>query len=190
MPATDERTLSWKSFLAEVIGPASEALRDPSPAGIENYLGILAAGACRLDLETIGKVPPDAPFRLVPWRLEPGETTSYRPHPGSSVCTLLLEGAARGRCFQFADALDWKAKGKVRLQFTREDLLHPGSLHLVGNPFDNIRGFRAGPEGARGIDITTVHRGDAVRPASVLEIADTPEDPDRRIYAALWRDGE
>ncbi len=203
-----ERELTWAEFTEEVLPEARTLATDASAAGIERYLGVLAASASRVDPASIARpqfsaypgYPDDvgfalshrgSPFLGVQFWIEPGAFLPFHPHPGGSVCTLFLEGAARVSNFEFAepmDALDWEKKGDVLVRRTREQLLHPGDINLVANPRDNIHGFRAGPKGARGIDITTGNRPENRHGDSLLEIAGAPRDATLGVFEAHWRD--
>ena len=85
------------------------------------------------------------------------------------------------------ETLDWEQKGDVLVRELREQLLLPGSINLIGNPRANIHGFRAGPNGARGIDITTGNRPKNRHDDSLLEIADRPRDAQLGLFEAVWR---
>jgi len=196
--------ITWEQFVQEVTPEATELARDSTPEGVDAYLGVLAASAWRLDPASLPRpsfsaypgYPDDvgfalthrgAPFIGVEFWIEPGASLPFHPHPGGSVCTVFLEGSARVRNFEFHGTPDWEKKGEVLVRETRSDLLTPGRISLVGNPRDNIHGFVAGPEGARGIDITTGNRPEQKRPDTILEIGEEPTDPELGIYTALWR---
>ena len=50
---------------------------------------------------------------------------------------------------------------------------------------DNIHTFKAGKDGAMGIDINSILPGD--KPFSFLDLAEKPRDAQKRIYEAAWK---
>ena len=98
------------------------------------------------------------PFIVIEWRMEPGAVLLPHNHPGYSVCTVGLEGEARMRHYQPAgDAPPLASREPFRVRLTREQALLPRGISTLGPERDNIHTFIAGPRGARGIDVTTLH---------------------------------
>lgn len=195
--------ITWKQFVEDVTPEAAELAQDSTPEGVELYLGALAAHAWRIDPASVPALSFSAyrgypenvgfalthrgePFIGVQFYMEPGARMPFHPHAGGSVLTLFLEGSARVRNFEFHGEPDWDRKGKTLVRETQSEWLTPGRLNLIGNPRSNIHGFVAGPQGARGIDITTANRMHLNQPDTMLEIPKEPVDATLGIYEALW----
>lgn len=194
---------SWESFLAEAPEQVAELAKGTTPREHDAYLYALASLAARIErvpggaLSAFGGLDPEVlfgmlhrgqPFFVVEWRLAPQAFLPGHCHPGASVCTLALEGECEIRHYEVepgAPAYDAKEQEPFRLRETRRQLLRPGSLSTLTPQRDNLHLFRAGPKGAHGIDITTMHAGDGS--FSFVELdPDAPADAERGLYAARW----
>jgi hypothetical protein len=131
----------------EVLPEARRLVGDGSPTGIKHYLDAIAAVLCQVDPQRMPRpasfspfpgfgsetgfalTQSGSPFVAVQFKIKPSGLLPYHPHPGGSVCTLLLEGSAHVRNFEFEKEPDWEAKGKVLL---RCPLLRLGALR-AGN---------------------------------------------------------
>jgi hypothetical protein len=190
--------LSWKEFVDR--GPdLAELAADHSAAGEDAYLYTLAALAVRLTgvpevplfpfkprapLVSLAPIHRGRPFVVIEWKMEPGATLPAHNHPGYSVCTLGLDGEARLRHYQPpADAPPFDSRAPFRVRSTREQRLAAGSISTLAPGRDNIHTFTAGPQGARGIDIGTLH-ADADHGFSFLDI-DEAAGPDGD-HQARW----
>ena len=71
------------------------------------------------------------------------------------------------------------------MQETHDELLTAGRINTLSAVRDNIHTFAAGPDGARGIDITTYHGPD--QGFAFLDIDHEPTDARGRLYRAVWR---
>jgi len=199
-----DRSLPWPFFLEEAAPILRDLARDASPAGVAHYLSVLAADVSRLtevpEPEVFGVFPgfpKDVGFSLthrsasllgIQFYIEPNATLPCHPHPGASVCTLLLEGSARVQNYDFVDdEPDWKEKGRVLLRRTRDELLLPGRVNRLGLRKSNIHGMTAGPEGAWGIDLTTPHDSSLSQKDSLFTVHPEPVDAFEGIYEADWR---
>ncbi|MFP4004781.1 MAG: hypothetical protein ACLFV8_13470, partial [Alphaproteobacteria bacterium] len=164
--------LSFERFLAKANPVAASLVQDTSREGQDTYLFALAALAARL-LDApepaawndsgqsdepgtwIGFNPGGEEFTVLQWRLEPGKRIRYHAHTYGNVVTVGLEGAARVRNFEVTNGEDYDFGQIVRLRMTNDQLLLPRKVNLVSLAHNYIHGFEAGPEGARGLDITT-----------------------------------
>jgi hypothetical protein len=126
------------------------------------------------------------PFFIVEWQLEPGAFLPPHCHPNASVCTLGLEGEARIRNFEVVDqAPEFSSRKTFLVRETHNEIITPGRINTLSSMRDNIHTFRAGRNGARGIDISTDHGPDVG--FSFLEIAATPREAERSIFEAAWK---
>ena len=81
----------------------------------------------------------------------------------TSVCTLGLDGASTLRHFEIeSDAPSYRDDRDTEflIRETRQLRLEAGSTSTLTEHRDNIHLFEAGPQGARGIDVTTDYGGD------------------------------
>lgn len=124
------------------------------------------------------------PFVVLHWRMDPGAEIRQHPHIYGSVVTLGLEGEARIRNFEQVDGRDFGTKEPFRVRQVVDQLLLPGGINLVPLEHGYTHGFVAGPQGARGLDITTRTR--ARQPTPTLELSDEPLDAERALWEGRW----
>ena len=191
---------SYDEFLAEVVPLARALVLDTSALGEDRYLLTVASLAVRLADAPVPEMRPNIkgdgprtfigsneggdPFVVLHWRMEPHSTISTHPHLYGNVVTLGLEGETRVRNYEAEGELDTAASEPFRLRLVQDQLLRPGRFNLVPLAHGNFHGFDAGPDGARGLDITTRIREKVPTPG--LEISGEPVDALRRIYTARW----
>jgi hypothetical protein len=194
--------LDFESFIRECSELAKTAQTEVS-LNEEAHIFRLSAMASRLRLTSVpkGKLgafaglnPPvefgplkiAVPLAIIQWRLAPGATLPAHNHNPADVISLCLEGACTVRHFDIVDrAPDYSSKETFLIRETRNDLLTPGRMSSLSTVRDNIHTFHAGKAGAMGIDINSILPGD--KPFSFLDIAETPRDPQNRIYDAAWK---
>ena len=191
-------TLDYAEFLAAAVPLARALVGDHSPVGQDAYLYGLAALAVRLrDVpvpemdeqarpgHAIGVNPGGDPFVMLHWRLEPGAVIGYHPHRYGHVCTVGLAGEAWVGNFELLHQDDYSKTEHFQIRRTRRQLLQPGSINTISLARDYIHGFQAGPQGARGLDITT--RIKERLPTQSLEVNEAdPVDAEAGLYEARW----
>jgi len=67
---------------------------------------------------------------------------------------------------------------------TRAETMTRARINTLSPVRDNIHCFRVGKEGARGIDINTMHG--AMTKFSFLDVAEKPVRKEERIFEATW----
>jgi hypothetical protein len=193
--------LAYEDFIARCRALAKAAAFDT--ANEDAYLFEIAALAARLasvPVRPMGRFgtfdPPvefaplaiEPPLFVIQWRLAPGAVLPAHNHPSANVVTLGLEGECRIRNFEVEGGApaDFASPQAFRLRETHDELVTPGRVNALSSTRDNIHELRAGPAGARGVDIgTMVARQDAF---AFVELA-KQIDPERRVYEARWRKG-
>ncbi len=190
---------AWERFLEEAV-PAARELLEPGAYREDRYLHAVASLASAIDDVPVpdmrpsgqgentflgGSYGPD-PFVVLHWRMEPGSRIRTHAHTYGNVVTLGLEGMARVRNYEMLGERDFDAEGTFRVRMTQDQVLLPGRINLVPLEHGYMHGFEAGPEGARGIDITT--RRKERRETPYLDVAEKPVDEAERIYEASWTD--
>jgi hypothetical protein len=197
----EEESISYEEFLAEAVPLARRLATCASRYGEDRYLFALAAIAVRLravDVPELRRVnreeepgywlganeaPDDCPFTVLHWKLAPHAVVRPHPHTYGSVVTLGLEGEVRIANHETVEAPDFAASGTFHLRRVHDQILRPHGVNLVPLQHGFIHGFVAGPEGARGLDITTRVR--AKQPNLSVAIGDAI-DADRAIYEGRW----
>jgi hypothetical protein len=192
--------LDFDEFLAEAIPQARDLVGDTSRAGQDRYLLALASlAACLCDVpipemwETTAEGSPaktfmgvnecDAPFNVLHWRLEPGAVIGLHPHIYGNVVTVQLEGEMHVENYEMVEERDFERKDPFTLRRSTDQVLLPGDVNLVSLEHNYVHGFTAGPEGARGLDITTIIREKKPTPRLVVG----PErDAARRLFEGRW----
>ncbi len=194
---------AWDDFLKECLPKAKELHRDSTRNGQEAYLrwlGLMATKikATELPPAKLGKYkglePASSfgvgyrgePFFVVEWRMEPRAFLPPHNHPNVSVCAVGLEGEAHLRNYEIVgEAPEFASAKSFRVRETHNETFGPGRINTLSTLRDNIHSYRAGKEGARGVDITTYH-GPNVG-FSHLEIAGKSMDEQQRVYEAVWK---
>src|SRR6267143_685052 len=193
--------LAWDDFLKQSVPVAQQLIADPA-FSVDEYLYRIGSLATRLKeipnsaLGSYKTVEPrvwfgpsfrGSPFLIIQWRMEPGAVLPPHNHPNASVCTLGFEGEVRLRNFEIiGEAPDYASKKTFRVRETRNETMTHGRINTLSPLSDNIHCFQVGKEGARGIDINTLHG--KIGPFSFLDIGKTPSDSEKRIFEAAWID--
>ena len=196
--------IDWQAFLKQCVPVADELHKDSSAPGQEAYLHWLASVISRARMSEIpraaklgrfGSLEPAVsfgvsyrgkPFFIVEWQLEPRAFLPPHCHPNASVCTVGLEGEAQIRNFEvIGEAPEFSSRKTFLVRETHNEIIAPGRINTLSSMRDNIHTFRAGKNGARGIDISTLHGPDVG--FSFLDIAGRTRDPDSSIYEATWK---
>ncbi|MBL8803781.1 MAG: hypothetical protein JNN27_17395 [Planctomycetes bacterium] len=157
----------YEDFLAEAVPAAKALVADNSRGGQDRYLFALAAIAVRLgDVPQpkmrsnspgtyIGANEGGDPFVVLHWRLDPGARIGIHPHIYGNVVTLGLEGEVLVDNYEVEGERDWLTKQPFVVRRTVSQWLTRGGVNLVNLERNYCHGFTAGPNGARGLDITT-----------------------------------
>jgi hypothetical protein len=193
--------LAWDEFLKRAVPMAQQLIAEPG-FSIDEYLYRIGSLATRLKeipdsaLGSYKTVEPrvwfgpsfrGSPFFIIQWRMEPGALLPPHNHPNASVCTLGFEGEVRLRNFEIiGEAPDYASKKAFRVRETRNEMMSQGRINTLSPLRDNIHCFQVGSEGARGIDINTLHG--KTNDFRFLDIGNTPADSERRIFEAAWSD--
>ena len=195
--------LDWEAFLKQCVPVAEVLHNDSSAPGQEAYLHWLASMISRARISDIpraklgrlGRLEPAVsfglsyrgkPFFIVEWRLEPRAFLPPHCHPNASVCTVGLEGEARIRNFEvIGPAPEFSSPSTFLVRETHNEIVAPGRINTLSSTRDNIHTFQAGKEGARGIDISTLHGPDVG--FSFLDIAGKPRVAESGVYEATWK---
>ena len=166
-------SISFEQFLAQANPMAKDLVGDVSLGGQDRYLRSIAAMASNMhgvpvpekwnfsdqgsspESYAIGFNPGGESFRVLHWRLEPGTSCRAHAHTYGNVVTIGLEGIARVRNFEVVGEPDYTFGGTFQVSQTVDQLLNPGSVNLVSLHRNYIHEITAGPDGARGLDITT-----------------------------------
>ena len=199
--ATGVEALAWDDFLKQSVPIAQQLIADPA-FSVDEYLYRIGSLATRLKeipdsaLGSYKTVEPrvwfgpsfrGSPFFIIQWRMEPGAVLPAHNHPNASVCTLGFEGEVRLRNFEIiGEAPDYASKKTFRVRETRNEVMSHGRINTLSPLRDNIHCFQAGDNGARGIDINTLHG--KTNDFRFLDISKTPADSEKRIFEAAWSD--
>jgi hypothetical protein len=193
----DSATTGWDDFTARLAALA----KDIKGADEEQYIYRLAAEAvnapdvppgsktgkfAKLDPPVeFGPVFRGAPIMIIQWKLAPNAWLPPHNHPHYDVLTVGLEGEALVTHYDVdGDAPPFDATSSFAVRRTRETLIAPRRLSPLTSSRDNIHTFKAGPKGARGIDINT-RAGDDIG-FSFLKIDAKPLDASRGTFSARW----
>ena len=195
----DDFQLGFEEFLAEAVPLAEELVGDTSRAGQDRYLRSLAALAAGLrdvpvpEMNETSKGAPrtflganecEAPFTVLHWRLEPGARIGLHPHIYGNVVTVCLQGEVRIENYEMVGPPDFDTQAPFRVRRTNDQVLLPGDVNLVNLEHGYVHGFVAGPEGARGLDLTTRIKPKRSTPSLVVG---APAEPTRALFEASWK---
>ncbi len=191
--------LGWEGFLTEAVPVAKKLIAEPT-FGIDEYLYRIGSLATRLKEIPDSKLGPytsvdprvcfgpsfrGSPFFIIQWRMEPGAFLPPHNHPNASVCTVGFEGEVRLRNFEIVGVPPaYDSKKTFRVRETRDETLGRGKINTLNPVRDNIHCFRVGKEGARGLDINTLHGN--TNNFSFLDMSEKPVDFENRVYEVTW----
>ena len=197
--------IALQRFLDESLDRALQLKSDASAGGQDEYVTFLESAVTTIRNVSaeplsqtswkgfdpgvfLGNSGRNRAFFIVQWRLAPGAFLPPHCHPRTSVCTLGLEGSSTLRHFEVpADAPSYRDDRSTEflVRETRQLDLTSGTTSTLTEHRDNVHLFEAGPDGARGIDVTTDYGGDGS--FSFLEFDHRrPEIPAERAYRARW----
>jgi hypothetical protein len=200
--SAEEAKIDFDDFVKQCLVLARAAQQELS-LNEEAHIFRLSEAASRLRLTSVPKAklgpfvgldPPVefGPIKVVPplaiiqWRLSPGAVLPPHNHNPADVISLCLEGDCTVRHFEIVGtAPEYSSKETFLVRESRNDLLTPGRMSSLSTIRDYIHTFKAGNNGAMGIDINSILPGD--KPFSFLEIAEKAREPQKRIYEAVWR---
>jgi len=122
---------------------------------------------------------------LVSYRLAPNAVVQPHNHPNYSVATVGLEGEARVTHYEpEPSAPDFASTDPFTVRKTAERLLRARDVTTLSPSRDNIHTFRAGPAGARFVDLFSNHGGDVG--FSYLDIDREPAVAGGDAFRARW----
>lgn len=194
-----------QEFLAQSLEQAMQLKSDASASGQDQYVAYLESTVTAIDDVSRDPLSPaswkgfdpgvflgvsgrNRAFFVVQWQLAPGAFLPPHCHPKTSVCTLGLNGTSTLRHFEpepGAPSYREDRETEFLIRETRQLNLAAGVTSTLTEHRDNIHLFEAGPDGARGIDVTTDYGGDGS--FSFLEFdRHTPEDSAGSVYRARW----
>lgn len=196
--------ISLEQFIAQANPAAARLVADQSAAGQDRYLHTLASiatlladaplpakwndsaqGRARGDY-TIGFHPGGEPFRVLHWRLKPNAVCRPHAHTYGNVVSLGLSGVARVRNYEVVGEPDYGQTREFLVRETVDQQLRKGDVNLLSLKRNYIHAFEAGPEGARGLDITTPLQPKPDHGTPYLAIAAEAVDEERRAFRARW----
>jgi hypothetical protein len=192
--------LTWDEFTARATAAAKE-LYNPDGYDEDAYVYRLASAAsgapdvpANAKTGKFGKLDPPvefgpvyrgAPIMMVQWKLAPNAWLPPHNHPHYNVISIGLEGEAVVTHYDVdGDAPAFDDRSSFVVRRTRETLIAPRRMSPLTSARDNIHTFRAGPKGARGIDINTLAGKDIG--FSFLDITPRALDGARNTFAAKW----
>ena len=122
---------------------------------------------------------------LVGYRLAPGALLEPHNHPNYSVATVVLDGEAHVTHYEpDAAAPPLASTEPFLVRKTAQRLLRPRQATTLTPSRDNIHTFRAGPGGARFVDLFSLHGRDVG--FSYLAIEPAPAAPGGDTFRAQW----
>jgi hypothetical protein len=122
---------------------------------------------------------------LVGYRMAPGALLQAHNHPNYSVATIGIEGEARVSHYEPDEtAPPMSSRDSFTVRRTAERLLRAGEASTLAPARDNIHTFRAGPQGARFVDLFSIHGPDIG--FSYLEIEPRPLIGGGDAFQARW----
>ena len=122
---------------------------------------------------------------LVSYRMSPNAHFQAHNHPNYSVATIGLEGEARVVHYEHdVAAPPFASQEPFIVRRSAERLLRRGDATTLSPSRDNIHTFRAGPAGARFVDLFSNHGGDVG--FSFLDIDSQPITVGGDAFRATW----
>lgn len=122
---------------------------------------------------------------LISYRMAPNAVLPPHNHPNYSVATVGLEGEAYVTHYEAdASAPAFSSREPFTVRSTAQRLLRAGDVTTLSPARDNIHTFRAGPAGARFLDLFSNHGGDVG--FSFLNIGERPITSSGGTFRARW----
>ena len=196
--------ISFADFLASANPLAQDLIGDVTADGQDQYLRAIGALAAQLadvplpaafnntnqgvtpESYQIGFNPGGDPFTVLHWRLEPGAVCRPHAHTYGNVISVGLEGLVRVSNYEVLGEPDYADDSTFQVQQTVDQLLGPGDTNFVSLERNYIHGFVAGPDGARGLDITTRLKPRPEHSTPFLDIGTNQQNEFLRTYEASW----
>ena len=196
---TPTADLAWDDFIKAAV-PVAQQLIAEADFSVDEYLYRIGSLATRLKEIPDSPLGPytsvdrrvwfgpsfrGSPFFIIQWRMEPGAFLPPHNHPNASVCTVGFAGEVRLRNFEIVgEPPAYDSKETFRVRETRDETMKRGRINTLNPVRENIHCFRVGKEGARGLDINTLHG--RTNEFSFLDMSEKPVDSENRIYEATW----
>lgn len=122
---------------------------------------------------------------LVHYRLAPNAVLQAHNHPNYSVATVGVEGEALVTHYESEPSVPpFSSADHFTIRRTAERLLRPQQATTLSPSRDNIHTFHAGPEGARFVDLFSIHGNDVG--FSYLDVEQQPTTPAGDSFRARW----
>ncbi len=122
---------------------------------------------------------------LVHYRLAPNAVMQAHNHPNYSVATVGIEGEALVTHYESdPSAPPFASTDPFTIRRTAERLLRPQEATTLSPSRDNIHTFRAGPKGARFVDLFSIHGNDVG--FSYLDVEQQPTAAGGDSFRARW----
>jgi len=122
---------------------------------------------------------------LVSYRMAPNALLRAHNHPNYSVATIGIEGEALVTHYEpDGSAPPFSSTSAFTVRRTAERLLRAREASTLSPSRDNIHTFRAGPSGARFVDLFSNHGGDVG--FSYLDIDSKPTQVGGDLFSARW----
>jgi hypothetical protein len=190
--------LSLEDFIDRA-DPLARAITDTLAArqtpNEEAYLLHLASLLCRLGPRPVGAERPRGmmyPHHRTPYfmvmqiNMSPGAALPWHDHRDYNGVILGLEGSVRARNFEILGDNPIPPAGQsFEIRQTADTVVEPGRVSTLARNRDNIHDLRAGPGGARLLDVFTFFPGSAG--SHYLAVDETPVEGRPDIYTARWR---
>jgi hypothetical protein len=171
-PGKLEHADDWLDSARQAVRPW---LQDRSAEGEERFAAHLAESI--LSLKSVPTVQTGAmpglqpavnfgplnrtpPVVVIVWEFEPHAWLPAHCHPGAVVVSMLLAGQLHMRHLETrgnVPRVDSGSADAFDLEETRVVRMRPGQTSTLTESRDNIHELRAGPDGARGIDLFTAY---------------------------------
>lgn len=196
--------LSFEQFLVKANPVAEELVKDASRSGQDRYLRAIASIVSKLrgvpmpgkwnntdqgeapDSYQIGVNPGGNPFTVLQWRLAPGAVCRPHAHTYGNVVSFGLEGMVQATNYEVVGRPDYESSDSFQVVQTLQQLLGPGDVNIVSLEKNYIHGFVAGPDGARGLDITTRLKPRPEHGTPYLDLGQATSGTFARTFSGSW----
>lgn len=148
-----------------------------------------AMGRTGVEIGPLGRTQPPSDavhgVALVSYRMAAGAVLQAHNHPNYSVATVGVDGEARVVHYEpDVSAPPLESREPFVIRKTAERILRRGEATTLAPSRDNIHTFRAGPHGARFVDLFSLHGRDVG--FSYLDIDPRPASSMSDTFNARW----